>query len=99
MVTITLEVPGPIALVMSQRAHDMGLELNIVYVAQLASVVGGVHSREHTVELHQYIARMVTEYRWCDADIAADMKMTTTAVAQIRRSMGLPANPRRWKKD
>lgn len=97
MVTITIEIPAAIALGMNQRAHDMNVDLDTAYAAALAPIVGGVRSREHTATMHDRIRALVTEDGWCDAEIAEAMRTTTTSVAMIRRSMGLPANRRKWK--
>lgn len=46
------------------------------------------------VAVRERVRRLVAEERKCDADIAAEMSYTPGRIAQIRRGLGLPANPR-----
>lgn len=97
MTVVTLDLPPAIVLGMEQRAHNLRVDLDDVYSAALASVAGGYRIAELSQTVHERIAQLVTEEHKCDADIAEAMGATVASIATIRRSMGLPANRRRWK--
>lgn len=60
-------------------------------------VVGALQRAAHDPEGLSSVSRLHREGK-CDADIAAVLGMTPTAVASVRRGLGLPANRRYVKK-
>lgn len=51
-------------------------------------------TRRNAAAIRDRIRELVTVEKKCDADIAAELNYVPGRVAEIRRGMGLPANPR-----
>lgn len=68
------------------RAEKLGITPGQVLRDELAT-------RRSILELRDRIRSRVLA-GMCDADIAAELRMTNGAIATIRRGEGLPANPR-----
>lgn len=73
-----------------QQAESRGITPGAVLREQLAT-------RRNNLELRDRIRSRVLA-GLCDADIAAELNQTPRRIAETRRNLGLPANPRYRKK-